>query len=83
MINIVFLLQKDFIRQQIDVKIQCFHVNDLKRCFSNANSLYVLLHVSVPLLSSNRKETLPRRPHIQFEIVSVKCCNVKSDIQES
>ena len=45
MINIVFLLQfcwqpiKGFI-QQIDVKIQCFHVNDLKIILLCINDLF-------------------------------------------
>ena len=34
------IVEKDFIRQQIDVKIQCFHVNDLKSEFYHQLHFY-------------------------------------------
>ena len=68
--------------------VETFNRHNLKKiinAFSNANSLYFLLQISLPVLSlqgwsAKSKESRPRRSQIQFEIVmfnfvSINCRN--------
>ena len=43
LLRLFYVMEKDFIRQQIDVKRQCFYVNDLKMVIS----IYFLEYVSL------------------------------------
>ena len=59
-------VEKDFIRQQNDLKRQCFHVNDLKKRFKNC---FIYLHDCFRPVSRNFASVHNKTSFVSFRVM--------------